>query len=109
MHTGAAAGLWVMDAYTLAFAVLLCSRPDGSGPRRCAALLPRWITIGPALSGLLLDTLGWRGIFLLNVLSYCSPAGWCAPSGVAGRQYCAPSRRVGQVLGGGVMNPLVRW
>jgi DHA2 family methylenomycin A resistance protein-like MFS transporter len=129
----AAAGLWVVDAYTLVFAVLLLSAGrvgDRIGARRSylaglavfgaasvlcslagqvALLIPAralqgvgaallapapltlitrmytdpagraraiaaWVTvggvgftIGPLLSGLLLDTLGWRSIFLLNV------------------------------------------
>jgi DHA2 family methylenomycin A resistance protein-like MFS transporter len=133
MHASAAAGLWVVDAYTLVFAVLLLTAGrigDRIGARRgylvglavfggasvlcslagqaylliparavqgagAALLAPApltlitrmyddhaararavtaWVTvggvgftIGPPLSGLLLDTLGWRSIFLLNV------------------------------------------
>lgn len=84
MHTGAAAGLWVMDAYTLAFAVLLCSRPDGSGTasvRGAATSLDhdraaaeRAAARHPRLA---------RHSSSSTSLSYCSPAGWCAPSGVA--------------------------
>lgn len=133
LHADAATGLWVVDAYTLVFAVLLLSAGragDRIGARRCyligllifgvasvlcslagqaalliaaralqgvgAALLApaplslitrmyadpaarakavsAWVavggigfTIGPLLSGLLVDSLGWRSIFLLNV------------------------------------------
>jgi DHA2 family methylenomycin A resistance protein-like MFS transporter len=133
MHADAAAGLWMVDGYTLVLAVLLLSAGrlgDRIGARRsylaglaifgaasvlcslagqAALLIPAralqgagaallapapltlitrmyadpaaraqavtaWVsvggigfTIGPLLSGLLLDTLGWRSIFLLNV------------------------------------------
>jgi MFS transporter, DHA2 family, methylenomycin A resistance protein len=133
LHADATAGLWVVDAYTLVFAVLLLSAGrvgDRIGSRRsyligltvfgaasvlcslagqAALLVPAralqgvgaallapapltlitrmytepagrakavaaWVSvggigfmIGPLLSGLLLDTLGWRSIFLLNV------------------------------------------
>jgi DHA2 family methylenomycin A resistance protein-like MFS transporter len=133
LHAGAAAGLWVVDAYTLVFAVLLlsggrvgdwigagrsylaglavfgaasvlCSLAgqvalliparalQGAGaallapapltlitrmytdPAGRARAVAAWVTvggigftIGPLLSGLLLDTLGWRSIFLLDV------------------------------------------
>ncbi|MEZ0113476.1 DHA2 family methylenomycin A resistance protein-like MFS transporter [Catenulispora sp. EB89] len=133
MHADAAAGLWVVDAYTLVLAVLLltCGRiGDRIGARRsyliglavfavasvlcslaaradeliafralqglgAALLAPAplaliahkytepaararavsvWVsvggigfTVGPLLSGLLVDSLGWRSVFLLNV------------------------------------------
>jgi DHA2 family methylenomycin A resistance protein-like MFS transporter len=133
LHADAAAGLWVVDAYTLVFAVLLLSAGrvgDRIGARRsylaglavfgaasvgcslagqAALLVPAraiqgagaallapapltlitrmytdpagraravaaWVTVGgigftvgPLLGGVLLDTLGWRSIFLLNV------------------------------------------
>jgi DHA2 family methylenomycin A resistance protein-like MFS transporter len=133
LHADAAAGLWMVDAYTLVFAALLLSAGrvgDRIGARRsyltglavfgaasvlcslagqAALLIPAralqgvgaallapapltlitrmyaepaeraravgsWVAvggigfmIGPLLSGLLLETLGWRSIFLLNV------------------------------------------
>ncbi|WP_202237824.1 MFS transporter [Actinacidiphila reveromycinica] len=133
LHAGPATGLWIVDAYTLVFAVLLLSAGrlgDRIGARRAyliglgvfavaslvcavtasaallvaaraaqgvgAALLAPapltlitraytdaaararavavWVSaggigfmVGPLLSGVLVDTLGWRSVFLLNV------------------------------------------
>jgi MFS family permease len=87
---GLGAGMLTVSIYVLVGAVV----PEPARPRIFAWFAAAWVLpamVGPAISGLMLHTVGWRGVFLL-VPALSVPAGLVAL--VAVRGSASPARGV---------------